>query len=1320
MKHRRELGWGTQHTLLKRVVYLLLAVGLMTGQPYGTPGAAAAPEKWTSDSANEIAADEIATLIIGEVAKLLADDAEENDGFGTAVDISGDTLIVGAPREDTGGNNTGAAYIFQGGAGNWRTVRKIQAPDAETNDEFGYSVSISGDTVVVGAPFEDTGGRNTGAAYIFQRNQGGTDNWGQVKKIQASDFQVDDNFGWSVSISGDTIVVGAPREDTGGSNVGAAYVFGRDQGGVNNWGEVRKIQAGDKGFADQFGFSVTIDGDTIVVGAPREDSGSNDAGAAYIFERNQGGADNWGEVRKIQADETGLADQFGTVVSIGGDTIVVGVPFEDSGGINAGAAYIFQRNQGGAGNWGQVHKIQASDAQANDQFGFSAHIDGGQIVVGAPLQDTGGSNAGAAYIFQRDEGGTDTWGEVEKIEASDAQANDLFGRAVSISSDTVVVGAWLEDSGGSDAGAAYVFGNTIAGPPAPPNLTVEKTANVAEIDEGGTVNYTIVVANVGQISATNVSVSTSSSSPLIDSNVLALGETLAAGETVTYTYSSTAVDGPDTLINTARVSSNQTPPITDSAGVQVNNIAPTVTAGGPQAVTAGNRVTVTATFSDPGRADTHSATVEWRGGVTTAAVIDGNTVSASRIYNTSGAYIVQICVTDKDNGQGCDALSMRVDDVPISGLNVENDSPTLLGQSTAFTATITGGTGVSYSWDFGDGNTGSGAQTSHTYAAPGVYTAALFASQGDSVDIIETTITVLDPVVLTVEKSVEPASPVTPGSLVTYTVNLRNVGSAVAEGVSFFSVVPLAVIFGEFLEAPSSVELSGVSKGEFITWEGDVAPNSTVSFVYNGFVIATPGERVSSEAGFSYGSTTGSATAEIIVVGRPVLDIWYTISPSVVNEGDTFTQTVEVVNNGEGPATNVSVRTDVLLAEGITLAAGQRALYTFTDSVDDGPTAFGGLAIAESPGVDAAIAGAEVEIRNVAPTATLTNNGPVDDGSSAVVSFSEQRDPSTADTNAGFRYSYDFDNDGIFDVSNVADASITVPAEFLTGVSSRTVLARIADKDGGFTDYTTIIEVNDPDPVGTVVDSCGGYTVYLSPEGTFFAPDWDGDIQVGNNLGNTLTGTDGPDLILGLGGNDLIIGLSGDDVLCGGDGVDLILGFDGNDYIDGGNGSDVLNGGGGEYDQLIGGDGNDTLLDGNGTLIAAGGNGRDRFTIVLREGWRDPQGQARFSGLSAGYDNDDVVLVSFTDTPLFVDITGDERDEPAAQQEGNNDWLFLFGAVDSASNIIKFEQQIILLGRSEIVIPADDAGAEYLTEPVGDGAEEAAMRQPIFLPLINR
>jgi len=323
-----------------------------------------------------------------EVAKLMASDAQANDQFGNSVAVSGDTAVIGAYGEDTGGSYAGAAYVFTRSGGSWIQQAKLMASDAQTYDYFGVSVAVSGDTAVIGAYSEATGGSGAGAAYVFTRSGGA---WVEQAKLMASDAQSSDQFGYSVAVSGDTAVIGAYGEDTGGSGAGAAYVFTRSGGA---WVEQAKLMASDAQSSDLFGRSVAVSGDTAVIGAHRETTGGSNAGAAYVFTRTGG---SWTQQAKLMASDAQASDYFGVSVAVSGDTAVIGAHREATGGSNAGAAYVFTRT---GGSWTQQAKLMASDAQESDQFGYSVSVSGDTAVIGAHREATGGSNAGAAYVFE--------------------------------------------------------------------------------------------------------------------------------------------------------------------------------------------------------------------------------------------------------------------------------------------------------------------------------------------------------------------------------------------------------------------------------------------------------------------------------------------------------------------------------------------------------------------------------------------------------------------------------------------------------------------------------------------------------------------------------------------------------------------------------------------------------------------------------------------------------------------------------------------------------------------------------------------------------
>ena len=390
---------------------------------------------------------------ITQQAQIQASNADGYDNFGTSVAISKDenTVIVGAAKDDTGDTNSGSAYIFTKSGSSWSQQAQIQGSDTSGFDEFGTSVSISedGNTVIVGAIGESASGSFAGSAYIFTRS-GST--WSQQAKIQSSDIQAGDRFGNAVSISddGNTAIIGALNSAPGGSTVaGSAYIFTRSG---STWSQQAKLLASDKEDFDQFGWSVSIsgsDGNTAIVGAPTEDTNGSNAGSAYIFTRS---GSTWSQQAKIQASNAGSGDYFGESVSISddGNTAIIGSPYEDSGGSNAGSVYIFTRS---GSTWSQQARMQASDNSANAYFGNSTNIseDGDTVIVGARNANNG---AGYAYIFTRS---GSSWTQENKIQASNAGAGDQFGFSVAISAETVIVGAYVEDTTAADSGSAYIF-----------------------------------------------------------------------------------------------------------------------------------------------------------------------------------------------------------------------------------------------------------------------------------------------------------------------------------------------------------------------------------------------------------------------------------------------------------------------------------------------------------------------------------------------------------------------------------------------------------------------------------------------------------------------------------------------------------------------------------------------------------------------------------------------------------------------------------------------------------------------------------------------
>ena len=272
------------------------------------------------------------------VQKLLADDKAAEDAFGYKVSVNGDTAVIGVPNADPDSlSEAGAAYIFIRSDGIWTQQAKLTASDKAAEDWFGIGVSVSGDTVVIGASLADPDSlEDAGAAYVFTRSDG---IWIQQAKLTADDKAGYDCFGASISVSGETAMIGAPSADPDSlSGAGAVYIFTRSDDGI--WTQQTKLTAGDKTAEDQFGISMSVDGDTAVIGSPSADPNSLPyAGAAYVFTRSDG---TWTQQAKLTADDKAENDRFGGAVDVDGDTAVIGAPSADPDGLSsAGAAYVY-------------------------------------------------------------------------------------------------------------------------------------------------------------------------------------------------------------------------------------------------------------------------------------------------------------------------------------------------------------------------------------------------------------------------------------------------------------------------------------------------------------------------------------------------------------------------------------------------------------------------------------------------------------------------------------------------------------------------------------------------------------------------------------------------------------------------------------------------------------------------------------------------------------------------------------------------------------------------------------------------------------------
>ncbi len=383
------------------------------------------------------------------LAKLLASGGVAGEFFGLSVAICGDTAVVGAIRHDS---ISGAAYVFERDGTVWEQVAMLTASDGEPGAEFGNSVACCGDTIVIGAYHDNNGnGTNAGSAYVFEKPPSGWADKTEDHILLPPGVEGGDDYGASVAICGDTIVVGAAQDDDLATWAGAAYVFQRDGSG---WILQAKLHASDGAIYNyQFGRSVACSGDTIVIGA-RDGIGFT-PGAAYVFEKPPGGWVDTTEDAKLTSSDGQNGDDFGDPVDIDGDTIVVGATSDRDNGSLSGSAYVFVKPGASWVDMTETTKLLPSDGAGNDRF-FRAAIDGDIIVVGAQYENGG---TGSAYVFMKPPGG---WGSVPsplnedaKLLASDGEGGDSFGAFAAISGDTALIGAFQDDN---HAGSAYVFG----------------------------------------------------------------------------------------------------------------------------------------------------------------------------------------------------------------------------------------------------------------------------------------------------------------------------------------------------------------------------------------------------------------------------------------------------------------------------------------------------------------------------------------------------------------------------------------------------------------------------------------------------------------------------------------------------------------------------------------------------------------------------------------------------------------------------------------------------------------------------------------------
>lgn len=381
--------------------------------------------------------------------KLVASTPAVNDQFGYSVSVSGNTAAVGAPKADRSGfTDTGAVYVFVRAGTTWTEQQEIIADDATGFDEFGHAIALESDTLAVGAQYASIPGKTfTGAVYVFKR---AATTWTLEQKLVAADAATNDMFASGVALSKDTILVGAMHADVGGlSNNGAAYVFTRIG---TTWTQQAKLLAMDRKNQDDFGQAVALESDTAVIGAPSVTQTSpafrTGAGAAYVFVRS---GTTWSQQAKLSPPMPSTSDYYGTSVAVYGDTLIMAAPNADNPFSDSGSALIYTRT----GTTWTLAKSLPSLATPSGRYGQGVAISSNQILIGQP-QGVSPAGAHGDAEFLALVGGA--WSNEDGVRGSDGADSQSFGSAVAVSGTMGVIGAPGAKAGAIDfAGAAYVF-----------------------------------------------------------------------------------------------------------------------------------------------------------------------------------------------------------------------------------------------------------------------------------------------------------------------------------------------------------------------------------------------------------------------------------------------------------------------------------------------------------------------------------------------------------------------------------------------------------------------------------------------------------------------------------------------------------------------------------------------------------------------------------------------------------------------------------------------------------------------------------------------
>jgi FG-GAP repeat len=399
-----------------------------------------------------------------------------NGNFGNSVAISGTRVVVGARNDDTGATDAGSAYVYDLSSGTPTVpVAMLNNPSPAMDDRFGNSVAISGSRVVVGAPNDDTGASDAGSVYAYDLASGTPTV--PVYTLNNPGPAAQDYFGTSVATSGTRVMVGVPADGPVGLRVGNAYVYDLSSGTPTV--PVVTLNNPSPGNGDQFGSSVAISGTRVVVGAHQDDTRASNAGIAHLYDLAS--ATPAVRLATIENPSPASGDLFGSSVAISGTRIVLGAYLDDTGATDAGSVYVYDLSSGAVAF--PVVTLNNPGPATSDEFGLSVAISGTRVVVGAYADSTGEIYTGSAYVY--DLASATPMVPVVTLNNPSPAANDAFGFSVAISGTRVVVGAYNDSTGATNAGSAYVYDLASSTPAVP--VAILNNPSPAALDRFGSV-----------------------------------------------------------------------------------------------------------------------------------------------------------------------------------------------------------------------------------------------------------------------------------------------------------------------------------------------------------------------------------------------------------------------------------------------------------------------------------------------------------------------------------------------------------------------------------------------------------------------------------------------------------------------------------------------------------------------------------------------------------------------------------------------------------------------------------------------------------------